>query len=220
MKGHPIAYSSAELAFIKRWKKMERRTLHASFVAAFPRRHDVSADAIKALCFRKGWKTGRDGCFAKGMVPLNKGKKMPFNANSSRTQFKKGNRTGRANHIYKPIGSERFSKEGYLERKIHDGLPMQSRWRAVHIVNWEQKHGAVPKGRCLKCLDGDKLNTDPSNWELISRALLARLNKSRNRYETAPAELKPTIMAIAKLRHGLGTRRKQLAACQRPEGDR
>jgi hypothetical protein len=204
MKGHPIKYSQAELAFIKQRKRMARRKLHAKFIAAFPRRRDVSLDALKALCKRKGWMTGRDGCFEKGTVPFNKGKKMPFHPNSARTRFKKGNRTGKANLIYKPIGTERFSKEGYLERKIHDGLPMQSRWRAVHIVNWEKLNGPVPKKHCLKCLDGDKLNTDPSNWELISRAVLVRLSgKSSNQYDRAPTELKPTVMAIAKLKHRL-----------------
>jgi len=216
MKGHWIVYSARQLAFIKQRKKMSRRKLHAKFIAAFPRRRDVSLDAIKALCTRKGWLTGRDGCFAKGIVPANKGKKMPFNANSARTQFKKGNRTGRANQVYKPIGTERFSKEGYLERKIHDGMPLQSRWRAVHIVNWEKLNGLVPKKHCLKCLDGDKLNTDPSNWELISRALLPRLNSrwGHRRYDDAPEDLKPTVMAIAKLEHQLRAKRQKPARAQ------
>lgn len=80
---------------------------------------------------------------------------------------------------------------------------MQSRWRGVHLLNWEQQHGPVPKGMCLKCL-GERRNTDPSNWELVPRALLPRLNgKSGRRYDHAPAELKPTIMAVAKLEHRL-----------------
>jgi hypothetical protein len=198
MKGVYVRYTKKQLAFIKRRRKMSRRELHAAFRRRF--RLDVSLDALKALCDRKGWRTGRDGGFPKGHVPANKGKKMPYNANSARTRFKKGQRIGRANAFYRPIGAERFSKDGYLERKIHDGLPMQSRWRGVHVVNWEKLNGPVPKGHCLKCLDGDRLNTDPSNWELISRAVLARLNKSGHRYDVAPAELKPAILAIAKLR--------------------
>lgn len=206
MKGTPIRYTPRQLAFIKRHRKLPRRELYAAFVRRFPRRRNVSIANLNALCKRKGWLTGRTGCFDKGTIPFNKGKRMPFHPNSARTRFKKGNRTGRANQVYKPIGTERFSKEGYLERKIHDGLPLQSRWRAVHIVNWEKLNGPVPKRHCLKCLDGDKLNTDRSNWELISRALLARLNKSRNRYDTAPAELKPAIMSIAKLRDRISQR--------------
>jgi hypothetical protein len=202
-KGHWIIYSDAELAFIKRRRRLPRRELHARFIAAFPRR-DVNLDAIKALCSRKGWHTGRDGCFPKGFVPANKGKKMPFNANSARTQFKKGNRTGRANVVYKPIGTERLSKDGYIERKINDDMPFQRRWRAVHILNWEAVNGSIPTGHCLKSLDGNKANTDPSNWELMPRAMLPRLNgKSGRAYDQAPDDLKPTIMAVAKLEHRL-----------------
>jgi hypothetical protein len=208
MKGHPIPYSAAEIAFIRRRKRMARRELHAKFMTAFPRRRDISIDSLKRLCLRKGWSTGRDGCFVKGIVPFNKGKKMPFNANTVRTQFKKGNRTGKAKERYKEIGSQRYSKEGYLERKIHDGLPRQSRWRAVHILNWEALHGAMPAGHCLKCLDGDKRNTVSSNWELIPRAMLPRLNSPRGtrRYDSAPDDLKPTIMALAKLEHQLSSK--------------
>src|SRR6185437_7978694 len=134
---------------------------------------------------------------------------MPFNANSARTQFKKGGRTGRANELYKPIGTERLSKDGYLERKIHDGMPLQSRWRAVHLVNWEKLNGPLPKGMALKCL-GDKSDTAPSNWMLVPRSMLPRLNNRWGRnFDHAPAELKPTIMAVAKLETKIADKRQQ-----------
>jgi len=56
----------------------------------------------------------------------------------------------------------------------------------------------------LKCLDGDKQNCDPSNWELLDRAMLPRLNGINGLgYDTAPAETKPAIMAIAKIQQKL-----------------
>jgi len=203
-KGRLRVYTKAELTWIKRRRTMPRRELYAAFIAVFPH-HTVSLKGFKQLCKTKGFMTGRDGRLVKGNIPANKGKKMPFNANSARTQFKKGSRTGRASDLYKPIGSTRLSKDGYLERKVHDGLPMQSRWRAVHLLNWESEYGALPAGHCLKCLDGNKGNTAPSNWELIPRALLPRLNSrwGKRRYDHAPDELKPTIMAVAKLEHRL-----------------
>lgn len=198
-KGRSIPYSADELAFIEFRQTMSRRALHAAFVQQFDRA-DVSVDDIKALCTRKGWKTGRTGCFEKGAVPANKGRKMPFNAASAATRFKKGNRTGRANHVYKPIGSERYSKEGYIERKIHDGMPLQSRWRGVHRIRWEEKNGPVPDGHVLKCLDGDRQNTDPSNWLAVPRAMLPRLSgRWAMAYDSAPAELKPVLLTIAEL---------------------
>lgn len=207
-KGRSLRYSKAELTFITRRQKMPRRALHAAFVAAFDR-GDVSLDCFKELCTRRGLRTGRSGQFPKGFVPANKGKTMPWNANSARTQFKKGNRTGNAHRNYKPIGSTRLSKEGYLERKIHDRLPLQSRWRGVHLINWEKAHGAIPAGCCLKCL-GDRRNTDLSNWKLVPRGLLPRLNNRWGRnYDDAPAELRPTIMAVATLEHQLKERARR-----------
>lgn len=202
-------FSNAELRFVRCRSETPRRQLHAAFVEKFPR--EISLDGFKALCDRLGLRTGRTGRFDKGVFPANKGKKMPFNANSARTRFKKGHRTGHANQVYKPIGSTRFSKEGYLERKIHDGLPLQSRWRGVHRINWEKKHGAVPTGHVLKCLDGNKLNTAPSNWEVISRAVLARRNK-RFAGATLPPELELTAIAIAKLDVRVGEKRRGKSA--------
>lgn len=211
-RGHAIPYSSRELAWIERHRSLPRREAHAMFRLIF-RRRDVSLDQFKALCNRNGWRTGRTGCFPKGSVPHNKGKKMPFNANCAKTQFKKGSRNGVANEVYKPIGTERVTRDGYVERKIHDGLPLQSRWRAVQLINWEAVNGPLPKGHCLKCLDGDRRNTDPSNWSLISRAVLQQLNH-RTRivdYETAPAAVRPAILTLAKLKHARLSKTKELA---------
>lgn len=205
--GYSLAYSKTELAFIKRHRKLPRAQIHAEFVAAFPD-HAVSFAALKQIIDRNGWHNGRDARFAKGIVPANKGKKMPFNANSARTQFKKGGRHGEARRKYKPIGTERLSKDGYRERKIHDGMPMQSRWRLVHLVEWEAINGPIPKGMALKC-KSDRANTDPSNWDLVPRALLPRLNgKSGRHYDAASPDVKATIMAIAKLEHGIREKRR------------
>ena len=114
------------------------------------------------------------------------------------------------------IGTE-YVKDGYTLRKIHNGPPMHSRWRAVHVLNWEERHGPIAEGMVLKCRD-DRANTDPSNWELVPRGVLLRLNgRSGRNYDAAPAELKPTIMAVTKLEYGISERRKQLHTSRRPE---
>jgi hypothetical protein len=210
-KGRRIGYSPEELAWLEANRpQLPIGELHLQFCEIFGR--NVSADALGALCLRKGWLTGRTGCFEKGSVPANKGKTMPYNANSAATRFKKGERRGVAVKLYKPIGSERLSKEGFLERKIHDGLPLQSRWRAVHLIHWETIHGRVPEGMALKCLDTDRTNTDPSNWALISRAVLLRLNGGPRHghlaYDLAHPELRPAILATAKLATKASTARR------------
>jgi hypothetical protein len=205
MRGRSRAYSKTELAWIKSREKIPRRQLHAEFVKTFGR-SDLTLHNFKQLCKRQGLLTGRTGRFEKGIVPANKGKKMPFNASSARTQFKKGQLPRNTKHL----GHERTDKDGYVlvsvaETNPHTGY--ERRYVFKHRWLWEKKHGPVPKGMVLKC-KGDKSDGDPSNWELISRSLLARLNHSRNRYDTAPADLKPAIMAVAKLRNRIGEKRR------------
>jgi hypothetical protein len=201
MKGTWITYSDEQLAWIKACSDLPRAELHALFVQVFGRQ-DVSRQNLTALCKRNGWLTGRTGRFQKGQAPRNQDYLPKMIEAGKATRFKKGCRTGRANALYKPIGTERITRDGYRERKVNDDLPLQRRWRAVHLQEWEAVNGPLPAGHALKCLDGNKTNTDPSNWSCVPRALLPRLNGRFGRdYDTAPVELKPTIMAIAKLEH-------------------
>ncbi|HVK42698.1 MAG TPA: HNH endonuclease signature motif containing protein [Phenylobacterium sp.] len=207
MKGHRIPYSADEMAWLEANRTLPISEYAAGFNQTFSR--DVAAANLHALRKRKGWKTGRTGKFAKGQEPANKG--VPCapgvggrHPNAQRTQFKKGHgRSGVALKLYQPIGTERLSKEGYIQRKIHDGLPLQSRWRGVHMIRWEAINGPIPKGQCLKALDGDRTNTDPANWRLVSRSLLPALNggrhKKRPSYDGAAPELKPTLLVLAEV---------------------
>lgn len=209
MKGRRIHYSAAELAWLEANRLLPIGDYHRAFEGKFGRA-DVTAANLNSLRKRMGWKTGRSGRFEKGQASWNKGKPHPARGRSASTQFNPGVRRGKAAEIYKPIGSERMSKDGYLVRKVNDGMPMQARWRAVHLIRWEAIHGPLPKGMCLKSLDGDKANTDPSNWTMLPRAILPRLNgRFGRKYDGAPAELKPVIMAIAKLEHGAREARKR-----------
>lgn len=195
-----VNWRPEELAWIEAHCALPRREAHAIFCRKFDR-DDVSADAFKNLCTRNGWKTGRDGSFPPGHVPANNGKKMPFNANSAATQFKKG----QLPHNTKYLGHERLSKDGYVEISVDQINPhtgYERRYVAKHVWLWEKAHGPVPKGMCLKCLDGNRTNTAPSNWEAIPRAMLPLLGPHRGiDYDAAEPELKPAIMALAKLKH-------------------
>lgn len=220
MKGHPIRYSAEEWTWLEANRLLPISEYHAAFCAAFSR-YDVSAANLHSMRKRKGWKTGRTGQFERGQVPANKGVKCAPGAggrhpNAMATQFRKGSLSGRAAARYKPVGTERISDDGYLERKIHDGLPRQSRWRMVHLLEWEALNGPLPEGHCLKCLDGDKLNTAPANWIAIPRALLPRLNggrhKTKPQYDLVDADLKPAVLAAAKLDHRARELRRKGAA--------
>lgn len=200
MKGRAIHYTDEELAWIEANKTMIRREAHAAFCKRFSRT-DVSLTNYVALCKRKGWHTGRTGKYIKGQIPANKGKKMPYSPNSARTQFKKG----QLPHNTKHLGHERVSKDGYVEISIDEPNPhtgYERRYVLKHRYLFEKANGPLEEGMCLKCLDGDKTNTDPSNWEAVPRALLPRLNGRFGRgYEGASPEAKPVILATAKLEH-------------------
>lgn len=208
MKGTPNTYSAVELAWIEAHRHEPRPVAHAAFVAKFDR-PDVTLGAYAGLCKRKGWATGRTGRFVAGQKSWNAGKSYPPHPNSAATQFKSG--TVPPNR--KPMGSERIAKDGYIEMKVPERDPHTghaTRYMHKHRWLWEQANGPVPKGAVLKCLDGDKTNTDPSNWVAIPRALLPRLAGGRWKrvpYDTAPDELKPTLLAIARLAHKVKERR-------------
>lgn len=207
MRGRPHRYTEEELSWIEARRAWPRELLHAVFVCVFAR-HEVTRDALNNLCKRRGWMTGRTGRFAPGHVQSNKGKKVKVHPNSVRTQFKKGQRP----HTWRGPGHESIDgKDGYVwivvaERNPYTGAA--TRRVLKHRWLWEKRHGPVPAGRVLKCLDGDKTNTEPSNWEAVPQALLPRLaGRWTMPYDSAPAALKPTIMAAAKLAHAARKRR-------------
>jgi len=208
MKGQAISYSDTELDWIKANATRPRPIAHAEFVERF-NRPDVSLSNLASLCKRKGWLTGRTGQFPKGNTSHNKGRKGWAPAGSEKTRFAKGSTP--ANR--KPLYSERIGKDGYIEIKVPVPNPYttaKTRYMHKHRYLWEQINGPLQSGMALKCRDGNRQNTNPANWDCVSRALLPRLNGRFGRaYDSAPAELRPAIMATAKLEHALRVTRSK-----------
>lgn len=197
------------------WLEANRLMVISDYARAFAAQfgRDVAAHSLHALRKRKGWKTGRTGCFPKGNEPFNKGKPHPTRGRAAETQFKKGGLP----HNTKFLGHERVSKDGYVELSVAETNPhtgFNRRYVLKHRWLWEQANGPLPKDHALKCLDGNKQNTDPANWEPVPRALLPRL-AGGNRYhrkfafDDAPPELRPSLLAIAKLEHASREARKR-----------
>lgn len=208
-KGHHIPWNAVELAWIEANARRPRAEALAEFIATFDRQ-DVSMSNYAALCKRKGWFTGNDGRFNKGQISWNKGKAFPSHPNTKVNHFPAG-------HVPKnirPIGSERLCRDGYIEVKVADVNPYTghaTRYIHKHRWNWEQVNGPLPKGMALKCLDGDRTNCDPANWIAVPRALLPRLaggRWGRVPYDQAPAEIRPALLAIAKLEHAAREKNK------------
>ena len=203
-QGRRIHYSKLELTWISRNRALPRREAHRRFCEEFGRK-DVTLTHYNSLCKRKGWLTGRTGRIEKGAEPWNTGMKMPpgkggNHPNARKTQFKKGN----APHNTKHLGHEHVSK-GYVEISIDEVNPhtgYERRYVLKHRHLWEQKNGKLPKDMVLKCLDGDQRNTDPSNWLAIPRGTLPFLNgRWGHKYDEVPDDLKPTVLALARLKH-------------------
>jgi len=198
-KGRRLVYSDTEIAWLRSNSTMPLKDCVAAFVLAFPAHAGkLTPEKLLSLRKREGLKTGRTGRFVKGAAPWSKGKKIGNNPGSARTQFKKGVAPANA----KGPGHESVGDDGYVWIVTDRRNPWTgaSTWRVhKHRWVWEQTNGPIPKGMVLKC-KGDVLNTDPSNWELVPRGVLPRLNGKRGRgYDHAPPEVKPTIMAVAKL---------------------
>ncbi|OWU77620.1 HNH endonuclease [Marinibacterium profundimaris] len=218
MKGRWIEYSKAELAWIQSNATRPRREAHAEFQQRFGRA-DVSLANFNSLCKRKGWMTGRTGQYDKGRTPENKGKKCApgtggLHPNARKTQFKKGQKP----HSYRGAGHERICpKDGYIIMIVDEPNPWTgAATRPVHKHRylWEKANGPIPRDHVLKCLDGDKTNTDPSNWEAIPMALLPRLSGGRwyKPYDAYEPEIRPTVLATAKLEHAAREAKKGKAA--------
>ena len=211
MKGRPIDWQPEELAWIEARKEWPRAEAHAMFCARFMR-SDVSIRAYNSLCKRKGWLTGRTGCFEKGHATHNKGQPMPEHVKSKvkATMFKPGRRP----HTWRGAGHERIdSKDGYVYMIVAETNPWTgaaTRPVQKHRYLWEQANGPVPPGHALKCLDGDRTNTNPSNWTPVPKAMLPRLAAAKRgiAYDSAPDELKPVIMTTARLEHAAREARK------------
>lgn len=154
------------------------------------RRDDHPGSAYRYQSGHKPWNTGLKGWTAGGR--------------SAETRFKKGNRTGRARAVYQPIGAERISKDGYLQRKVNDDFPLQRRWKGVHLIVWEERHGPVPKGYKVFFVNGDKRDIRIGNLALISDAD----NMRRNSLHNQPREIRQLIQLRGALNRKINARSK------------
>jgi len=146
--------------------------------------YKVAVQARTTLNLTEGGKATR---IQPGNTPWNKGKKGWCGEGCERTQFRPGNMP----HTWKPLGSERICRDGYLERKVTD-LRGRNNYRPVHLITWEAVNGPLPPGHAVIFKDGNKRNISLDNLQLVTRAELMRRN-TRHR-------LPPELNAVIQLR--------------------
>lgn len=150
-----------------------------------------------ACRLRKGDNVGAEFRFKAGQQPWNAGMNgWQAGGRSAETRFKPGTINGSAAERLKPVGFERVTDDGILQRKIRADGPPHRRWQSVHEIIWEEHNGPRPAGHLVVFKDGNRCNFSLDNLELISRAENCRRN-SIHRY---PPELKHAIRTLAKLK--------------------
>ncbi len=196
--GNPLGtyrlFSQDQVWFIK---ENYKRLSQVELATALNERFGLQVTPVQIKSFTGNHKihSGRTGCFEKGIRPWNTGTKGLTSANP--TSFKKGSRPAN----WKPLGTERICKKyGYVLVKVAEQNPYTghgTRYRQKHVYVWEQTNGPVPPGMVVFIVDGNKLNCDIDNLELLSRQELLYLNL--HGYNDLPAELRPSMLALAKL---------------------
>jgi hypothetical protein len=166
------------------YKELSRSALHLAVNEQFGT--EFKESQIRSFLKNNGIKSGRTGCFEKGNIPHpNARPKGP-----NKTSFAKGNKP----HNWKPVGSERVSKDGYLEVKTAEPRTWEFKHRLVYIEHF----GAVPESHIVCFKDNDRLNCSPDNLVLTSRAESVVIN--RMQLGNVPAELKETVSHLARLK--------------------
>lgn len=134
------------------------------------------------------------GMFKKGCAPPNKGKKWSeymskeMQENSRKTTFKKGNIP--PNH--RQVGSERITRDGYIEIKIQE----PNVFKFKHRVIWEEHNGTIPKGHNIQFRDKNPLNCTIENLYMISRS--KQINE--NTIMRYPENLRTAIKRVSKIK--------------------
>jgi hypothetical protein len=143
--------------------------------------------------YKEGMRSGEAFQFKPGHEPHNKGKKMPAETYEKvkKAMFKQGHKP----HNTKPIGTihNRADKTGRLYQyiKIKD-----SHWELLQRHVWTQANGEIPKGCVVIFLDGNFMNCELSNLQVISR----KENMARNTIQRYPAELQEIMKLTCKLK--------------------
>lgn len=222
----PRVYSKTELAFLKKNASKPRADLLAAFVKKFGR-EDVTKWNLQDLMRRRGWYGFGKTAPIFNELELNflqQHKELPrrelltlvrekFNKPTLKYESlkevckRKRILSGRACPPKLPVGSRSVAHNGCVRIKINDKVGVgerNSNYKYEHRLRWEELYGPIPKGHKLKCITADRTNTTPSNWACVPNGVMPRLAKRG--FAAAPAELKPTILAVSKLEHEIQKR--------------
>lgn len=152
---------------------------------------------------------GRAHLFPRGLTPWNAGKKgWTAGGRSGVTRFRKGEISGRARELLKPVGHE-VVRDGQLWRKVtdqHKNKQARFNFKPVSVIVWESANGPIPDGHIVAFRPGcattvaEHITLD--RLELITRAE----NMRRNTIHNYPAPVKSLMRVVKRAERALKER--------------
>lgn len=153
--------------------------------------------------------------YPKGHVPFNKGKKVEEYlspdqiAHQLKTSFQKGHVPANKTEI----GTIRIRAYGGASTKNNPNYNIHwikvgrgnLEWMPLHIYNWLESGRELPKKHCLAFKDGNQLNPEIDNLELISMAE----NMRRNSIQNFPEDLKEVLQLKGQLQRQINKHLKK-----------
>ncbi len=114
-------------------------------------------------------------------------------------------------HHIIPIEIGGSDEDGTIYIKVdepdHPWRNVGNKYKLKHVHIWEQAYGIVPRHDVVLFFDGNRMNCVLENLTLVTRAEFTILTKlGYNQYED---ELKPSILALAKLRAMISLKQKE-----------
>ena len=205
-----MKYSPEMIDFIlNNYKNISSMELTERFNDFF--KTNVTIGQMQSFKCNRGLKSGYCSKFKKGVVPHNKGKRMSEEhyKKAAPTMFKKG-------HVpsnIRPVGSERISRDGYIEVKVS-----QNKWEKKHRAVWESVYGSIPKDCIILFLDGNKQNCDISNLEMIKRREGVLINKQDFHFKNA--DMTKSSIALVKYQRAVYDLKKTNLKEKKREGQK
>lgn len=146
---------------------------------------------------------GRRAQFRKGEATWNKGKSYMPGGRCSDGWFQKGQRP----HTWNPVGHERITRDGVLERKISDTGITRRDYVGVHRLIWLEAGNVIPPGHIVVFKDRNHSNLCLENLECISK----QENMRRNSYHQYGPEVAKVVQLRGAIARQINKREKKAA---------
>lgn len=112
-------------------------------------------------------------------------------------RFKKGEPRRGTPRYRKPApdGEVRQFRNGSARRRYSFEM-VNGKWQRQQVLRWVGLHGPISAGHVLVCRTTDTVNSDPANWEMITRAEHARRNQRPEQMRESLRELWSVARAL------------------------